>query len=63
MKYGTQGEFSLPYFFFNIFKSLLEKIRSGLQPRAAARQNRKKRIMEIKRIKWKLVEHALRKGK
>jgi hypothetical protein len=41
---------------------LLEKIRGGLQLRAAARQNGKKRIMEIKRITWKFVGHALRKG-
>jgi hypothetical protein len=34
-----------------ICKSLLEKFRSDLQPRAVAKQNRKKEIMEIKRIK------------
>jgi hypothetical protein len=47
----------------NICESLLENIRSDLRPRAAAKQKRKKRIIETKRRKWKLVGHTLRKGK
>jgi hypothetical protein len=42
---------------------LLEKIRSDLQPWAAATQDRKNNIMKIKRREWKSVEYARRKGK